>query len=127
VFHRTLGAWDSASSVASIPWVSGPSLSHHQGGDGMNAAHGDGGGTHPLCGQGGNCMSPPDHHATPILINLSTIPERASCCQHAHERGYRRGYRHGYVYALWDLGRYVRLPAALWGQIERFLSDALFP
>jgi len=72
-------------------------------------------------------MNPSDPHATPVLITLSTIPEPAPCCQRAHERGYRHGYRHGYVYALWDLGRSVRLPDALWAQITSWLSQTLTP
>jgi len=50
---------------------------------------------------------------------------RPLCCQHAEEYGYRRGYRDGYRYALWDVGRYLRIPDALWEQVERFLSTVL--
>jgi hypothetical protein len=54
-------------------------------------------------------------------------PEPAPCCVRAQEQGYRRGYRHGYMYALWDLGRYVRISDSLWAQIEHFLYQMLYP
>ena len=61
------------------------------------------------------------------LIAASDLPTPAPCCQRAHERGYRRGYRHGYVYALYDLGAFLRFLTSLWPQLERFLAHVLEP
>ena len=58
---------------------------------------------------------------------LSTITEPPRCCQHAYERGYRSGYRHGYTYALWDLGRVVRLSTHVWDHVAQFLQRELRP
>ena len=60
-----------------------------------------------------------------VLISASDIPTPAPCCQQAHEQGYRRGYRDGYWYALWDLGKLVRIPGTLWTQLEAFMYDTV--
>lgn len=62
---------------------------------------------------------------TPVVRAASEYPSPPPCCQRAHEQGYRRGYQYGYTYALWDLGKYVRISESLWQNVELFLKDTL--
>jgi hypothetical protein len=66
-----------------------------------------------------------DSEARLVLISAADIPTPPLCCQQAHEQGYRRGYRDGYWYALWDLGKLVRISDTLWAQLEAFMYDTV--
>jgi hypothetical protein len=64
---------------------------------------------------------------TLTVIALADLPLPSPCCLRAHEQGYRRGYRDGYTYAVWDLGRVVRIAERLGDQVEQFLDTTLAP